>query len=252
MNIKYYGIISTGVVITLAAVMVLPPFLQPEPKQQLLLSFSISDKNNLPDWCNDVSSHLIENKVKAAVFIPGEIAEEFPQCVTLFSNENIDIGSQSFHYSSITKISNYSQQLDEVTKGKNTIDKIGNIDSKLFKAPNGDTDDNIYSLLSRSGILADFSYDEQYNKYHNDQFIWFKIKSYDAKDYEQSLTPVISNVESQGNKIPIVINFDNSNSVDEVKSILSDLKSENFEFVNASDLVGYDLTIRNGESDDNI
>ncbi|GKS67814.1 hypothetical protein YTPLAS73_13610 [Nitrosarchaeum sp.] len=245
MNIKHYGAISTGIVIALAALMVLPPFLQPEPKQQLLLSFSISDNENLPIWCNELSSILDESKIKAAVFISGEVAQEFPQCVTSFSDD-VDVGSQAFHYSSITAILDYPQQLDEIQKGKDAIDKIGNMDSKLFKAPYGETDDNIYSLLTSSDISADFSYDDQYNKFHDGQFIWFKIKSYDATNHEQSLTPVISNVESQGNKIPVVINFDNKIPIDKINYILSDLKSENFEFVNASDLTGYELTIRNG------
>ena len=248
MNIKHYGAITTGAVIALAALMVLPPFLQPEPKQQMLLSFSVSDKENLPMWCDELSSILDQDEIKAAVFVSGEVAQEFPQCITSFS-DGVDIGSQAFHFSSIKIISDYSQQLDEIQKGKDTIDKIGNIDSKLFKAPYGETDDNIYSLLSRSGILADFSYDDQYNKFHDGQFIWFKIKSYDVTNYKQSLTPIVSNVESQGHKIPIVINLDNKIPINKLDDLLSDLKHGDFEFVNASDLVGYNLTIRNGESD---
>jgi len=244
MKIVYLGAISTSIVLVLGMVMILPPFLQPEPKQQLLLSFSISDNGQLPDWCNQLSSLLFENKIKAAVFISGEIANEFPQCVTSFSND-IDIGSQAFHYLPITKISAYSLQLDEIQKGKNTIDEIGNLDTKLFKAPYGETDENIYSLLSHSNILADFSYKDQYNKFHEDQFIWFKIKSYESSEYRNSLAPVISDIESRGNQIPIVINFDENISIEEINEILLDLKSKNFEFVNASDLVGYELTQRN-------
>ncbi|MDH3610551.1 MAG: polysaccharide deacetylase family protein [Nitrosopumilus sp.] len=244
MKLVYLGGISTSIVLILGLIMVLPPFLQPEPKQQVLLSFSISDSENLSHWCDELSSILFKEKIKAAVFISGEFAKEFPQCVTSFSND-IDIGSQAFHYSPITKISAYSLQLDEIQKGKKTIDEIGNLDTKLFKAPYGKTDDNIYSLLSHSDIQADFSYKDQYNKFHEDQFIWFKIKSYDSSDYANSITPIISNIESQGKQIPIVINFDEKISIEEIDEILIDLKSKNFEFVNASDLVGYDLTKRN-------
>lgn len=250
MKIVHLGAISTSIILILGLVMILPPFLQPEPRQKLLLSFSISDNEDLPNWCNELSSTLFENKIKAAVFLSGEVAKEYPQCVTSFSND-IDIGSQAFHYSPITKISSYSLQLDEIQKGKNTIDEIGNLDSKLFKAPYGETDDNIYSLLSRSKILADFSYKDQYNKFHNEQFLWYKIKSYNSSNYEDSIIPVISNIESRGNQIPVVINFDEKVPIGRINEILVELKSKNFEFVNASDLVGYDLTIRNeldGES----
>jgi peptidoglycan/xylan/chitin deacetylase (PgdA/CDA1 family) len=244
MKIVYLGTISTGIVLLLGMVMILPPFLQPEPKQEVLLSFSIAKDEDLSQWCDNIASVLYENKVKAAVFITGEAAEKSPNCITSFPND-IDIGSQGFYYSPITEISAYSLQLDEIQKGKNTIEKIGNLESKLFKAPYGKTDENIYSLLSRSDILADFSYEGQFNKFHENQFIWFKIKSYDTTNYSNSLTPVISNVESKGNQIPIVINFDDNNSVDEIKTVLVDLNSKEFEFVNASDLVGYELTKRN-------
>ncbi|MGD8708314.1 MAG: polysaccharide deacetylase family protein, partial [Nitrosopumilaceae archaeon] len=204
----------------------------------------ISDDENLPNWCKDLSSVLFENKIKAAIFITGEAANDHPECVTSFPNY-VDIGSQGYHYSPITNISAYSLQLEEIQKGKNTIDKIGNFDAKLFRAPYGETDENIYSLLTQSNILADFSYEAQYNKFHNEQFIWFKIKSYDSSEYANSITPIISDVESRGNQIPIVINFEERVSVDKIEQIVTELKSENFEFVNASDLVGYELTQRN-------
>lgn len=251
MKLVYLGATSTGIVLLLGMVMILPPFLQPEPKQPVLLSFSISKVEGISEWCENLASVLNENKVKAAVFITGEAAKKSPNCVTSFSNE-VDIGSQGFHYSPITEISAYSLQLDEIQKGKNTIDEIGNLETSLFKAPYGQTDDNIYSLLSRSKILADFSYDEQFNKFHENQFIWFKIKSYDTTNYLNSLTPVISNVESRGNQIPIVINFNDDNSVDEIRAVLVDLESAEFEFVNASDLVGYELTKRNQLQEESI
>ena len=243
MKIVYLGAISTSIVIILGIAMIIPPFLQPEPKQPLLLSFSISDRENLPYWCENLSAILLENKIKAAVFISGEDAKKFPNCVTSFSS-NVDIGSQAFHYSPITKISSYSHQLEEIQKGKSAIDEIGNLDTKLFKAPYGKTDENIYSLLNNSHILADFSYKDQYNKVHDGQFIWFEIKSYDSSDYSNSKIQIISNKGTKGNQIPLVINFDEKISIDEIRQILRDLKSENFEFVNASDLVGYELTQR--------
>ncbi len=41
-----------------------------------------------------------------------------------------------------------------------------------------------------------------------------------------------------------MINLDNKNTINNIRKIISELKTENIEFVNASDLTGYDLTIR--------
>jgi hypothetical protein len=243
MKLKHYGALATGMIISLAVVMALPPFLQQETRQQILLSFSISSNENLPKWCDELASTLFEKKIKAVVFVSGEIAQEFPQCITSFS-KNVDIGSQAFHYSPITKISNYSIQLDEIKKGKKTIDEIGNLDSKLFKAPYGKTDDNIYSLLNRSDIVVDFSYVDQYNQFQDDKFIWFKINSYNSDNYKDSLISTLSKTGSKENKIPTVIDFDEKISIIKINDMITDLKNQDVELVNASDLVGFDLTNR--------
>jgi hypothetical protein len=237
MKIIYLGTIATGTVITLGIIMVVPAFMQSDQPLSVLLSFSIVDDRNLPAWCNQLSSVLKNNNVKAIVFVPGKIAQEHPECVSNLPNTS-DIGSETYDYVSLTSIQEYAAQLDEVKKGKNAVDEAGKIESKVFKAPHGATDQNIYSLLSRSGILADFSYNNQYNKYYNGQFIKFNLTSYDgvyhSVDFFHSLP--VSN--------PVLINFDNSTPIEQIDSFIAHLKSPNVRFESATDLTGLELTKR--------
>lgn len=241
MKMVQVGAISTGTVIILGIAMVIPAFMQPTQHLLVLLSFNILDDENTPQWCKELSSFLTKQNVKATVFVTGKVAEENPECVSVFSN-NVDIGSQTYDYVDLTLINDYSEQLEEIKNGKDAVDKAGNLDSKLFKAPFGATDENIYSLLSTSGILADFSYQNQYNKYYNDKFIKFDSTAYEglqkSTDYYQSLKP------EQG---PIIINFDNQIPVEKIDRFVSDLKSSHIRFVSASDLTGVDLTVKKGD-----
>lgn len=245
MNIKIAGIISTGLVIILAVAVVLPPFLSYSfSAQQILLTYTINSNENTSTWCKQLPQVLEKYDAKAAIFLSGSTAEKHPECVTSFSNE-IDIGSQGYSGISIPTISDYSKQLEEIQKGKQVIDEIGNFDSKLFKSPFGDTDQNIYSLLQKSDILADFSYESQYNKFYEGQFIWFAVDSYEAEEFSVDNIPAKSSERIH----PIIINFESDLSVSEIDSILSKIIKQRVTLVSASDLVGFEL---NPEEDSDV
>lgn len=246
MKTKYLGGLATGIVIAVGIVAVLPAFLQESAKPQVpvMLAFAIYGEESLPDWCNDVSALLESRGLKAAVFVAGNVAERHPQCVEAFSdNARIDVGSQTYSYADLTSISDYSTALREVERGKEAVDDAGDIDSLLFKAPYGRTDDNIYSILSRSGILADFSYPDQYNKYHQGQFISFNATKYDGTAYEPEFFLALTSND------PVIISFDNSVPVDSIEGFLGGItpgRGEQYDlkFVNASELTQMQLTGR--------
>jgi peptidoglycan/xylan/chitin deacetylase (PgdA/CDA1 family) len=173
------------------------------------------------------------------IFLRGKTAEKFPECVNTF-HDGVDVGSQTYSYVDLQTIDDYTLQLEEVEHGKHAIDKIGNFDSKLFKAPYGSTDENIYSLLSRSGILVDFSYEHQFNKFYKGKFIKFDSVSY----HSPNIKSIISEIKTV--KEPIILNYDNTIPVSEIENLLATLKSENIRFVSPSELTGIDLTTRTG------
>ena len=234
--------ISTGIVIMLAILIVVPIFLPLTSDNTesiiLMLVFSIVDEKDLPTWCNELSSFLKEYDLEATVFITGRIAEFHPDCVNSF-HEKVDIGSQTYSYINLTSIYDYTIQLEEVRKGKIAVDTAGNIFSKLFRAPYGLTDSNIYSILSRSGIVADFSYEHQYNKYCNGQFIKF-----DLIEYNGTAHPANFFLSKKETNYPIVIFFDNYTSVEQIRKLILSLIEERVRFANASTVTGLELTIR--------
>lgn len=242
MKLVYVSGIATGIVLVLGALMVVPTFLPSNgmPTNAVLLSFVISS-DVTSSWCQGLSDVLDKHNAKAAVYLSGQVAEKVPSCVTSFSKQ-VDIGSQTYRYVSLSSITDYSIQLDEIKQGKESIDAIGDLDSKLFKAPFGNTDENIYSLLSRSGIYADFSYDSQYNKYYQEQFIKFDLDTYDgtSKNPEFFKNNDLSN--------PSVILFDSNTPVSEIDHYISELHSRKILLVNPSEITGIDLTVRHGGS----
>jgi peptidoglycan/xylan/chitin deacetylase (PgdA/CDA1 family) len=232
------GIISTTLVVIASFMTFGLIFFEPTPSRPVLLSFNIAEDDHLPDWCIDLSKTLEKNNVKAVVFVTGKIAEKHPQCVQSFDDE-IDIGSQTYSYVDLDSILDYSVQLDEVKRGKYVVDQVGNLDSKLFKAPYGKTDENIYSILSRAGILADFSYSNQYNKFSGDYFLKYNITSYDGAYHNVGFFKNLKFEES-----PLVINYDNETPVEDIDHLISNMKSDEINFVSASELTEIELSKR--------
>jgi len=241
MKLIYAATISTGLILVLGLAMVLPIYTHSpnRPREQLrvMLFFSVTDPQNAAAWCSNLSAFLTEKNIKATVFISGLIADLYPESVRVFP-AFVDIGSQTYSYVNLTSIPDYLTQLEEVRKGKEAVDGAGNLDSRLFRAPYGSTDENIYSLLNRSGIVADFSYNEQYNKYYNGQFIKFNLKTYNGTEHSAEFFLSIKQTDE-----PVAIMFDDSTSINEIKSLVTDLLGK-VRFANASEVTGLDLTIR--------
>lgn len=237
------GIGATVAVIVLGVVVALPPFLQPPKGPTVLLSFNIVNDNNMPDWCYEIAKIIAKNDLNAVVFFPGEIAAKYPQCVSSFG-ENVDIGSSTYSYNNLTTIPDYTEQLREVGEGKKAVDLAGNLDSKSFRAPYRSTDENIYSLLSRSGILADFSYADRYNKYYDDKFIQFKLTVYNASSPSISAEYIRTSLPDGQTSEPFNVDIDNSVPLNKVQQIIDVLQNKNMDFVNASELAGVPLTVR--------
>lgn len=231
---------STTFVIVAGFLIIFPLFIHPQPdnRQQILLSFSVTESEGSVNWCEKLSFFLESHDLSGTVFFTGKVAEEHPECVSFFDYK-IDIGSQTFSNINLSTISDYTIQLEEITRGKQAVDAAGKLYSRIFKAPNGAVDDNIYSLLSRSDILADFSYNNQYNMFVDGQFLKFDTIVYNAKNVSSAF---ILNLEKTTK--PLIIQFDNDCSIEMISNFISNLGVESFVFVNASELTNLNLTLR--------
>jgi len=235
------AVLSTALIIALGFFIISPLFYgtpSVEAKQKIMLSFSASESNDIADWCRNLSSILKSYDISATVFIVGKVAEQHPECASCFSSK-VDIGSQTYSNLNLTSIADYDTQLEEVRKGKQAVDTAGNLYSRVFRAPNGDTDQNIYSLLSRNDILADFSYGSQYNVYLDNQFVKF-----DATVYDGTTCSANSILTLKKSSKPIIINFDNEYPAELISDFIGTLKTGQLDFVNASEMTGLNLTVR--------
>jgi len=239
MKLIFGAIIATASVIFLGVLIVSPSFFPSEKHADVMLVLNIYDRPNLDNWCRELSIFLAAENVVGTIFISGDVAKKNPSCVTSFS-EKFDVGSQTYSFIPLTQISDYSIQLEEIKKGQDSINEIGNLDSKLFKAPHGETDENIYSLLSNNGILADFSYQNQYNKYYDNKFLKFDLLTFNSQDISSSSLRVV-----ESSTIPVQIEFNSSMSLEEIQKIILQIKSSNIDFVTASEITKIELTRRN-------
>lgn len=242
MKLVHMAAIATGLIIFIGVALVAPAFFRSfghsDPKTPVLLAFKVLDGNDAgatSSWCTDLSALLDERQIKAAVFLSGKTAVAAPECVSSFSS-GIDIGSQTYNYLDIVAL-DYTKALDEVEKGKQAIDRAGNLESALFRAPHGSADGNIYSLLNRSGILADFTYSDHYNRYENGLYVRHEIKSLSGS--------LVAPGDLDDSPVPVTINFDSSMDVGQIANLVDSL-GRGVRFVNASELTGLDLA-RRGE-----
>jgi peptidoglycan/xylan/chitin deacetylase (PgdA/CDA1 family) len=236
-NLVVGGAIATAIFIALGVVFALPPYIKgaqlAKEVPSILLTFSITTDEDMPQRCERITDMLEKNNLKAAVYFSGQIAEKYPECLKGFP-DNIDIGSSTYTYGKLSAERDYVDQLEDVRRG--------NISSTTFKAPYEYTDDNIYSLLSRNDIFVDFSLSGSYNKYVDEKFILFELKTFDLSKH--SVDEIESNVAKKvASKIQVVI--DNSVSTEKVSLLIETLlQKQEATFVNASDLTGMNLTVR--------
>jgi peptidoglycan/xylan/chitin deacetylase (PgdA/CDA1 family) len=206
----------------------------------ILLTFNIVNSSQLPSWCNDLSQFLRDNNIHSTIFVTGIVAKSYPDCTSDFSSYT-DIGSMSYTNQNLTTIPDYLDQLSQIREGKSTIDAQGRLNSSLFRAPYGSVDDNIYSLLSRSGIIADFSYNDHYNLYTDGlsgkTFYWFPIKMLNNLSS-------ISNANTSENT-PLMINYYNFEPIEEIINAINITSEYPHQFVSASELTKMELTNRN-------
>jgi hypothetical protein len=205
-------------------------------KSPVVLSFSMVNGWNAPQWCNDLASVLDRHDVNATVFITGEVAEQNPVCVTTFVSQGTDVGSQTYRFVDLDVVSDYEYALEEVSMGKVAVDAAGNIDSRVFRAPFGDPGMNVYPLVSSANMTADFSYTTKYGTYEGGQFVEHELVECDCLDSPERVEQLA------GLHVPIIINIDNSVHPGEIESFIAALKESDMKFVSASELTGLELT----------
>jgi peptidoglycan/xylan/chitin deacetylase (PgdA/CDA1 family) len=240
MRLSTAGFLTTTIVIALGVVMIAPIFARTVHRAEPLsvaLIFSVRSENSTT-WCREVGSFLDSKDIHATVFFTGKAAEQGPGIVTAFK-EGVDVGSMSYDYLNLTSIQDYTQQLDQITRGKLKVEVAGGLTSRVFMAPYGSVNEDIYSQLERVGVIADFSYPDHYNKVYDGQFIRMELQIFDYSTHTPGYYHSVSDKRE-----PVAIRISDSTPSGEVIDFITQLASGNVRFINASELTGLQLTTR--------
>ncbi len=240
MKLSHAGAIATTIVIVAGVAMISPMLLRTQNRgvqPKIAIFLYVPTEANATAWCGEIASYLKATNTKATVFFTGEVVDNNTKLVTEFG-ETVDIGSMTQSYKPLLDITDYTAQLIEIRNGKISIDAAGHFDSKLFSAPYGAVNSDIFSQLRRTGIVADFSYDDHYNKIHNGTFITMPLRTVDGSTLDtHALVP-------QLNDTPTIVRFYSTTSPKKVIETLESLKAEGYQFLNASDITGIQLVNR--------
>jgi hypothetical protein len=241
LNLRLAATIATVLIVALGLIIISPLFIQPaapETKQKVMLCFDIAEGNNLPEWTSNLASILNEKSLPATVFVLGKIAQENPQTVLAF-NSKVDVGCKTYDNVNISTVEDYSLRLLQVKEGKTAVDSAGNLKTAAFRGNVGINDQDIFSLLSRNDVFADFSFSDHYNVYENNQFVRYNAQVFEANRY--SADYFLSRTKTSE---PVIIIFDSNTSIQSIDAFLLKLQTGDFQFVNASELTGLSLTVR--------
>jgi hypothetical protein len=239
MKLEHQAMLATGIILAVGLTIVLIVFL-PQEKQyvanisahhaNVLVTFDLTSPSK--EWCSGMNDMLRHDNIQGIVFISGIDASNNTSCV-LDIPSYVSVGSKTYDGVILPSIADYTEQLRQVHDGKQDIDQLVGVNTVVFKAPHNIVDQNIFSLLSNNNILLDFSYIDHYNKFYNGKFLRFDIKSYNGSSLSSSdITSII------GSNEPVMVYFDNSQSISTINNVLSNMTAGNVYFSSMKDITG--------------
>jgi len=94
--------------------------------------------------------------LKAGFFIPGEVAERYPETVMEISREGHEIGHHGYSHRNPASCS-VLEEKEELEKGLKVLEKLTGKKPMGYRAPAADMSDNTLSLLCDYGFIYDSS-----------------------------------------------------------------------------------------------
>jgi len=94
---------------------------------------------------------LDDSKIKATFFVPGRIAEVYPQQVQEVAGRGHEIGHHGYAHENFALLSK-EQQMDALRKGIDALQKVCGVRPAGFRAPEGDITHDTTALLQECGF----------------------------------------------------------------------------------------------------
>ena len=99
---------------------------------------------------------LKTHNLKAGFFIPGEVAERYPETVMEISGDGHEIGHHGYSHRNPASCS-LLEEKEELEKGTEVLEELTGIKPMGYRAPAADMSANTLNLLSKHGFIYDSS-----------------------------------------------------------------------------------------------
>ncbi|MCT2536562.1 polysaccharide deacetylase family sporulation protein PdaB [Aquibacillus koreensis] len=189
-----------------------------EEDSNISLTFNIT-------WGNEMVEPILEklkqHDVQATFFISGEWAERHPELVKKIEENKHEIGMMGYRYKSY--IQQEKEQIrKDLAKANEIFGKLGYSDTKIFRTPSGQFNNEVLSLLEQRGY----------------EVIHWSVNPEDWRNPGEQL--IIDRVMKQTSNGDIIL-LHASDSVKQthkaLDTILPGLKNKGFTFVNISEMI---------------
>jgi len=97
---------------------------------------------------------LNKHELKACFFIPGEVAEKYPESVKAIQSQDHEIGHHGYSHRNPANCS-LSEERHELERGFEVLNRLTGKRPLGYRAPAADMSENTYSLLAEFGLLYD-------------------------------------------------------------------------------------------------
>jgi len=111
-----------------------------------------SEEINVPE----ILKLLDKYKIKSTFFVPGKVAEKFPELILKISKKGHEIGSHSYNHLKLASLSP-KQQKEEIRKGKKVLEDLTSKKITGFRAPFLSFTCQTFEILKKEGFAYDSS-----------------------------------------------------------------------------------------------
>jgi len=171
------------------------------------------------DDIDSILSTLEENNTKITFFMVGDWIDKYPEVAKKIHEEGHEIASHSDTHPHVNKLS-YEENISEIEKSNDKIEKITASRSKLYRAPYGEYNDTVIKAANDNG-------------YYTIQW------SLDTLDYTGLTGEEMWNrLNGKLKNGDIILSHNGTkHTADSLDMLLKNIKSNGFEIVKVSDLI---------------
>ncbi|MFA7079084.1 MAG: polysaccharide deacetylase family sporulation protein PdaB [Syntrophomonas sp.] len=197
----------------------LKPVYEVKTNQKVVaLTFDISWGNNTPIPVIDI---LKSHNVKSTFFLSGPWVKQYPDVPQRIKQDGHEIASHGFRHINLSNLSK-AEIKDEIMKAHNNIKEITEVDAKLIRTPNGDYNDQVIEAAHES----------------NYEVIQWSVDSLDWMN--PGVNTIIERVSKKVHPGAIILMHASDTckqTTEALPTVISNLKSQGYEFVTVSELL---------------